>query len=152
MAKDRGLPWILILEDDCVLRPDAARRFTDLLPFLWSTRDRWDMFNGGVTALQRHTRVSHTPAIHEVRGYATNYYLVHAGSYDKILNGYPSDSAAFKDPIDVYYADTYRIWTTVPYLAAQRPGDSDINEAEATARTDYTNVFEKAEQKLLQSQ
>jgi GR25 family glycosyltransferase involved in LPS biosynthesis len=151
LAKERGLPWILILEDDCVLRPDAVQRFTDLLPTLWSTRDRWDMFNGGVTALKKHRRVSHTPPLYEVTGYAANFYLVHAASYDRILDGHPPTPAQFKDPIDVYYADTFRIWTTVPYLAAQRPGKSDI-ETERKGLMDYTSSFDKAEQKLLRTQ
>ena len=150
LAKDRGLPWILILEDDCVLKPDAARRFTELLPFLWSTRDRWDMFNGGVTILKHHTRISRTPNIHEVRGYATNFYLVHQGAYDRILDSHPKDPSDFKEPIDVHYAKTFRIWTTVPYLAAQRPGTSDV-EKEAENR-DYNELFDEAEQKLLRSQ
>ena len=151
LAKERGLPWILILEDDCVLRPDAARRFTELLPTLWSTRDRWDMFNGGVTALKKHRRVSYTPLLYEVYGYAANFYLVHEASYDRILDGHPPTPAQFKDPIDVYYADTFRIWTTTPYLAAQRPGKSDI-ETERKGLMDYTSSFDKAEQKLLRTQ
>jgi len=150
LAKDRGLPWILILEDDCVLRPDAARRFTELLPFLWSTRDRWDMFNGGVTILKHHKRISRTPNIHEVYGFAANFYVVHQGAYDRILNGHPTDPSKFKDPIDVYYADSFRIWTTVPYLSAQRPGKSDIEQH--VGNVDYNELFDKAEQKLLRSQ
>jgi GR25 family glycosyltransferase involved in LPS biosynthesis len=149
LAKERGLPWILILEDDCVLRPDAARRFTDLLPVLWATRDHWDIFNGGVTAVKKHERISYNPPLYEVYGYAANFYLVHAGSYDQILDGHPTNPATFKDPIDVYYADTCRIWTTTPYLAAQRPGPSDINESHKKGVSDYTSVFEQAEQKLL---
>jgi len=152
LAKERGLPWILILEDDCVLKPDAARRFQALLPFLWENRTRWDMFNGGVTALKKHKRISYHPPVYEVYGYAANFYLVHQGSYDRILNGHPSNSAEFKDPIDVYYADEFRIWTTTPYLAAQRPGPSDINDSQKKGVSDYTSVFDKAEQKLLQTQ
>lgn len=152
LAKDRGLPWILILEDDCVLRPEAARRFTDLLPTLWAARDRWDMFNGGVTSLKNPRRVSYNPPLYEVSGFSTNFVLVHAASYDRILDGYPSKPAQYKDPIDVYYADTFRIWTTAPYLSAQRPGDSDINKDQKKGVSDYTSAFDKAEQKLLRTQ
>jgi hypothetical protein len=110
------------------------------------------MFNGGVTALKQHTRVSRTPNIHEIYGYAANFYLVHQGAYDRILTGHPTDPSTFKDPIDVYYADSFRIWTTVPYLSAQRPGKSDINETERNDKSDYTSAFDEAEQKLLRSQ
>jgi len=148
VAKDRGYPWVLILEDDCVLKPDAARRLTALLPFLWKNRDRWDLFNGGVTSLKHHVRISKRPDIHEVYAYAANFYIVHQSVYEPLLQGHPTDPAKFKDPIDVYYPDHFRMWTTVPYLAGQRPGKSNIEKGEQ----DYTKYFAAAEQKLMKSE
>jgi len=149
IAKDRNYPWVVILEDDCILTPNAIHRFHELLPFLWNNRRRWDMFNGGVTYLKQHTQISRKPSIHEVYGYAANFYMVHQAAYNRILNGCPKNPEHYKDPVDVYYTDTFRIWTTTPYLAKQRPGESDIGEKMVK---DYTGLFDVAERTLLESE
>jgi hypothetical protein len=64
------------------------------------------------------------------------------------FENHPTDPDKFKDPIDVYYPDNFRIWTTVPYLAGQRPSKSDIQKGEK----DYTNYFAEAEKKLMESE
>ena len=148
-AKDRNYPWVVILEDDCILTQNAIHRFQELLPFLWNNRQRWDMFNGGVTYLKHHKRISRNPSVYEVHGYATNFYMVHNSAYDRILNGCPAHHKYYKDPVDVHYANTFRIWTCTPYLSGQRPGKSDIGEEKVE---DYTEVFDLAERTLLESE
>jgi GR25 family glycosyltransferase involved in LPS biosynthesis len=148
IAKERNYPWVLILEDDCILTANASQRFQSLLPFLWKNRNRWDMFNGGLTYLKHHTKVSQNPPIYEVYGFTTNFYIVHNSVYDRVLNGYPIHPDNFEKAIDVYYADTFRIWTSTPYLSKQRPGKSDIGEKPTE---DYTDLFDTAERTLLQS-
>lgn len=148
LAKERGYPWILILEDDCVLRPDASQRLQALLPFLWKNRSRWDIFYGGTTYLSHHRRISRTPSVHEVSGYATQFCLVHSHSYNRIVGGYPTDPSDYTKQIDVYYAETLRIWTTTPYLAVQRVGKSDVGKREIE---DYTQLFQDAEDELMRS-
>jgi len=149
IAKERNYPWVLILEDDCILTPNASRRLHDMLAFLWTNRSRWDIFNGGVTYVKRHNRVAQNPSIHEVYGYAANLYIVHRAVYDRILNGHPTHPNDFQHPIDVYYADTLRIWTTTPYLSKQRPGASDIVGDKKVE--DYTHLFDDAEAMLTDS-
>ena len=51
-ASNQNLPWVLILEDDCVLREDSKKRFLDILSFLWDNKESWDIFLGGVTQIQ----------------------------------------------------------------------------------------------------
>lgn len=48
IAKERNYPWVLYLEDDCILMPGAKERFLDALPYLWDTRKHWDFFMGGL--------------------------------------------------------------------------------------------------------
>ncbi len=146
LAKERNYPWLIIIEDDCTLTPNAIKQLQTLLPHLWSTRDKWDIFYGGTTFLKDKERVSLEPALYKVKGYTTHFCLIHKSSYDKILNGYPSDAEEFKMQIDKYYADNFRIWTTVPFFAKQRPGKSDVGTEE---KEDYTNFFDDAEKQLL---
>jgi hypothetical protein len=56
----------------------------------------------------------------------------------------PSDPNKMKDPVDVWYRDHLRLWTTVPFLAVQQPSYSDINKKEEN----YTESFDNAEKLL----
>jgi GR25 family glycosyltransferase involved in LPS biosynthesis len=147
LAKERNYPWVVILEDDCILTPNASQRFQELLPFLWKNRHGWDIFNGGVTHLKHHTRIAWNPSIYEVYAYAANFYMVHNSVYDRILRGHPKIIADFKIPIDVYYADTCRIWTITPYIARQRVGTkSDIDNRSGE---DRDSIFDESEAMLV---
>ena len=141
LAKQRGYPWVLVLEDDCMLTPGAIRRFQEMLPVLWNTRSQWDIFYGGSTYL---TDYSHkVKTLYEVKGYAAHFCLIHKNSYDLILEKYPKNEG----PIDVFYRDHLRIWTVAPFIAIQRPSKSDIGKKDA----DYQKLFKEAEEKLLQN-
>jgi hypothetical protein len=41
LAKERNLPWVLILEDDATFTPEAIGRFRGLLGYLWENRGHW---------------------------------------------------------------------------------------------------------------
>jgi Glycosyltransferase family 25 (LPS biosynthesis protein) len=149
IAKERNYPWVLILEDDCILMKNAREKFVSLLPYLWKHRDRWDMFNGGVTYITESRLIDYPNTLFEAKGYAANFYLVHKGVYDRILK-YDQPT----EPIDVVYKKYFRIITTVPYLAKQRPSVSDLeSHANVLDKTphDYTNVFNESEDKLKKS-
>lgn len=140
-AKERQEPWVLIVEDDCILTPNAKARFTALLPHLWAHRNEWDLFNGGLTIVSNYTLVDKQRGLFKANGYAANFYLVHSDSYDKILDGYSEESPA---KIDVYYDQQFRIWVPAPYLAGQRVSASDIENTV----TDYTDLFKSNERVL----
>jgi hypothetical protein len=140
-AKERQYPWVLIVEDDCVLKPDAQKRFLELLPYLWSSRASWDIFNGGVTYIMKNHVIDGDRGILQVRAYAAHFYLVHSGSYDRLLDGYNEETP---EKIDVYYEQKFRIWTVVPFLATQRVSVSDIEHNV----TNYTDAFKLAEKTL----
>jgi hypothetical protein len=146
LAKERDYPWVIIIEDDCILMPGAQAQLQALLPYLWETRERWDIFYGGTTFLTYQSRIETTPPIYEVRGFTTHFCLIHKGTYDTILNNQPKDVSKIKIPIDVYYSEQLRIWTTTPFFAKQRPGKSDINKS---LDVDYNSGFDTAEQLLL---
>lgn len=145
LAKERNYPWVLVVEDDCTITPGAAEQFQALLPYLWQNRSSWDIFYGGVTAIKKSKRISYSPHIFEVTCFTTHFCLIHSSSYNKILNNYPTKIEEYDKQIDVYYANTLRIWTTAPFFAKQRPSKSDIEEG----IKDYTDMFNHSEKKLL---
>jgi hypothetical protein len=145
LAKERNYPWVLVVEDDCTLTPGASEQFQAVLPYLWQNRERWDIFYGGATSLKKSNRVSYSPDIFEVTCFTTHFCLIHSSSYNKILNNYPEVIDEYMDPIDLYYANTLRIWTTAPFFAKQRPSKSDIEER----IRDYSELFNDSEKKLL---
>ena len=142
LAKERNYPWVIIVEDNCILRPtakEAAAQLRSLLPFLWANRTEWDIFYGGTTFLTEHKRIPHSPFF-QVKGFAAHFCLIHQVTYDKILSTYPHTKA-----IDVFYSENFRIWTTTPFFARQRPGVSDIT---GNPVDDYNGHFDKAEAEL----
>jgi GR25 family glycosyltransferase involved in LPS biosynthesis len=145
LAKERNYPWVLIVEDDCTLTPGASEQFQALLPYLWQNKASWDIFYGGTTCINKAKHIFHSPPIFELRCLTTHFCLIHNASYDKILNNYPGLFKDYTKPIDMYYADTQRIWTTVPFFAKQRASMSDIQGRVE----DYTDIFNQSEKKLL---
>jgi glycosyl transferase family 25 len=143
-AKERGYPWVLIVEDDCMLEENAITRFQNLLPYLWENKANWDIFNGGVASVKSSKVIDHDKKVFEVKGHCTQFYLAHTDTYDKILN---NAEEYFSKPVDVYYKITLRTWTVLPFIAIQRPNHSDIGND----HHDYTSAFKRAEAAILKS-
>ena len=140
IAKTRNYPWVLIIEDDCMLTPDAHYRFQTLLPYLWKHRHRWDIFMGGLTWIEDPKRISKNPLIFQAKGHTSHFCLIHKATYNTILHHIPNDPKRIHETeiIDVWYKKHMRLWTTVPFLAVQRPSKSDIENRS----TDYTDSFQ----------
>ena len=142
VAKENNLPWVLILEDDCLPTEDALQRFQDLLPSLWERRDGWDIFMGGLTGVTAYSIVQRSPPIINADGMTAHFCLIHQASYDKFI-GDLSKAPIF---IDKYYGEdpSVRMFCTVPNLAVQKPGISDI----VIDSVDYTICFEDSNKAL----
>jgi hypothetical protein len=139
-AKRLDYPWVLVLEDDCQMAPDAIQRFNALLPYLWHHQHEWDIFMGGLTSVSNVKLINKYYALFRAKGLTTHFCLIHKSAYDKLLKHMPADLAHLKDPIDVLYSNTFRLWTTYPFLATQRPSQSDLEGK----HTDYSDLFEIA--------
>jgi len=117
IAKERGYPWVLYLEDDCKLTPDALQRFQQMLPLLWATKDKWDIFYGGVVDVKKQKLISEDPILFEVKAMCAHFVLVPSHVYDKILADInPKESIV---QIDTYYDNVFKIITPYPFLAVQ---------------------------------
>jgi len=145
IAKQRNYPWFICIEDDCQLQPGALKSLHSVLPYLWDNRDKWDIFSGGISTVKKEgAPINKELQLIEANGYAAHFMLIHADTYDKILNNIPKDDENIKI-IDVFYSEKLRMWTRVPYLAVQCPSASDIEHK----NVNYNKYFQKSEQRLL---
>ena len=140
IAIERDYPWVLIIEDDCVLTSDALKQFTSLLPLLWEKRHDWDLFYGGPSYVWNVKKLYDNPSIYQVNAYSTHFCLINKSSYKKIIDNYPKNIKNYNQAIDVYYSTNFRIWTTKPYFVKQIQSDlSDIQNGKIDY--DYNKTF-----------
>lgn len=144
-AARQGLPWVLVVEDDCQPMPGAASRLPALREALWATRGNWDIFLGGPTFVEGPARTlsqSGGLLLEIEQAFALHFYILHAGAYEKAA----AWDADRDGPIDVYYSGALRLVTAgAPHLAVQRPSTSDIKREVV----DYGREFRNSERRLL---
>ena len=147
IAIQRDYDWVLILEDDCVLKPGAKENFTKVLPYLWKERnnDLWDIYIGGPSSISSKHLINKKNKIFKVAGLSTHFILIHKDACWNILR----KLYALKqiEPIDWFYKNNLNILTSVPYISIQRPGISNVKNIKD--KVDYTELFEKTEKELL---
>ena len=143
-AMQLGLPWVLIIEDDCLPVTDFAQRWPTIKGALADESGSWDIFLGGPTYVQGPAQPLGRHLMQIDTGFALHFYVLHATAYQKAIAWNPDRHG----PIDVYYSNQLRIATTSPLLAIQRPSESDI-KAETT---DYIELFQDSAMTLQQLQ
>jgi hypothetical protein len=132
----RGLPWVLIIEDDCVPVADFKERWATVKKALWDERDAYDIFLGGPTFIQGPAQIHGKHLMEIENAYALHFYVLRASAYERVIAWNPDRHG----PIDVYYSDQLRIVTTAPLLATQRPSISDIEGG----IQDYSDIFDRS--------
>lgn len=141
-AKSRKYPWVLVLEDDCIVKPDSLERFKELLPSLWNIMNEYDLFLGGATFLKDVSIIQYSPPLFKIKGYTTHFCLYPSSSYDKLIDIISKGDV----PVDSLFRDgsSIRLICTSPHLATQRPGVSDVGEQE----TNYNGLFSESTKTL----
>ena len=143
-AIHKGHPWILVIEDDCMPSADFAERWPAVKKQLWENRGAWDIFLAGPTYLQGPVKPLGENLIEIDSAFATHFYVLNAAAYERAIAWNPDRHG----PIDVYYSNEFRIVTTHPILATQRPTISDIKGTD----TDYSYMFDDTDRSLQQLQ
>jgi len=146
IAKERGYPWVVVLEDDCEVKADSLERFRQLLPVLWKRKSEWDIFLGGCTNVRIIKQVEVEPPIFQITGLTTHFCLYNSDVYDKIIGQYNPKNENTMIEIDLYYQKTMRMLCTTPFIAIQKPGVSDIEEE----TVDYIRHYTRSETILTQ--
>jgi hypothetical protein len=141
-AQKRGLPWALIVEDDCQPAPDFGARFPAVREALWKTRGQWDVFLGGPGWIEGPVRPLADGKLYEFRkGVLLHFYVIDASAYDKAAAWNPDKHG----PIDEYYSVALRkVTVEPPYLASQRPSMSNIRKT----GVNYENDLRRSEEKM----
>lgn len=132
-AKELNLPYVIIMEDDCVLS-EHLLEISSVLNI--ALPQNWDMFYWGANHLEGRP-ILHLGKIYKCT-YATSAmcYAVRNNMYDKIL-----DAVQLDKPHDVYYAEMHKsinAYCVLPNLAWQSDSYSDILEREVK----YVKEFE----------
>jgi hypothetical protein len=137
---------LLILEDDALFTPEFHLRWPKIKAVL-DNREDWDVFLGGVTDGMRPP----TPRITKIldpeeklvcidKGLTAHFVYINHKSIQDVLHSYN-----YTLPIDDHY-NKFRLVTSLPFLAVQRPSVSNITEAAAN----YLTAFNQAEVALLE--
>jgi hypothetical protein len=139
LAKQKGLDWILVLEDDCLPTPWFAQRWPKIKQTLWEERASWDIFLGGPTYLNGPIE-DRKELVSVAQAMALHFYVLNSSAYEKVAAWNPDRDG----PIDWYISKTLRIITATPFLAVQRPSLSDIKGKEFN----YGEIFQSSQETL----
>jgi len=122
IAKERKLPYILVLEDDAIFTDNAKENLE--LAFDTLQMMQWDMFFLGANLQTLASRISNN--VLKLNGaYAAHAYMVHERFYDTILN------LPHVCEMDVHYHDlmsNHNIYMCDPMIAYQLPSHSDLQD------------------------
>ena len=137
-AKEEQWPWILIIEDDCLVRHEM-KEWPLIKNFLQQHKNEWDIFLGGLSMphgmkLMTHFKTKAPLNLVECkRGFLMHFSIINSSSYDKLLSWHELPQPQEERPIIDIYAQEFdfRIWTTSPFIAWQKPHDG----------IDYTTTF-----------
>lgn len=123
-AKAAGHPWYIVLEDDATFSNNDWQRFMALVPYLWTHRDKWDIFNGGFGSVEHFKKINDMPIIYECKGYCSHFYFVNGQrtAIDKMASWTTNDTA-----ID-NYAKQLEMWGTYPFISTQADSKSDLSD------------------------
>jgi len=142
LARQRNYPWVLVLEDDCLVNPDSLERFNNILPSLWIRRESFDVFLGGVTEVRDVSVIQYNPVLFKAIGLTTHFCVYSSNSYDKLIEANKNGGGS---PDAVYVGiDNIRIFCTYPFIAIQAPSYSDLLKREVN----YKEVFSSSEEIL----
>lgn len=154
-AKARGDPNVLVWEDDCIpMKRNGEPANVKVISRLWNEAmiqltahpERWDILLGATS------KIFDTPIVDPVlstnlvkiyrisKGYTTHWTLYNASIYDSMIEWKKTQPSQ----IDVYMYEKARVYVTLPFLAEQRAGFSNIENGDR----DYHNLFETTEKTL----
>jgi hypothetical protein len=141
-ALRQGLPWILVIEDDCMPAANFTERWPIVKKALKDDFGQWDIFLAGPTYIQGPVQPQGEHLTSIQSGFATHFYVLAASAYERAIAWNPDRHG----PIDVYFSSQFRIVTSYPILATQRPSLSDIKNK----TMDYSPQFDEADATLKQ--
>lgn len=156
-AKDNNMPYIIVLEDDILIENVKyfVNKLTYILIYLKNNINDWEIFNGGITAVNKNTIndlriVKKGLNLFEYKfGHCLHLVIYNKNSYDKLieLENYYNSVIFIRNtiPIDVIINRLLKKkLMTLPYLCYQKSGFSNIGKR---VRNQYQDI--KNEENIL---
>lgn len=157
-AKKNNLPYVLVLEDDNIIKIDNFDdTFSLILSWLNDNKNKWDIFNGNPIGLNNKTiknnyikSINTTPIIIRYKyGKSCNFIIYNKSSYDKIISLEKIYKNAIKTKkfnypkfaYDKLFCNNLKHVTSYPYITSQCNGYSNISKKEM----DFSNFFSRFE-------
>ena len=150
-AKVNKLPYVFIMEDDCIPTEYFKDNWPKIKNWLESNLNNWDAFSGGNTYYffypNETETISKITNIDNIRLYSTksqayNCMCFNSRIYDKMLEWNESDG-----PIDLWLnKNNIKTVTCIPFIGVQNKGESNIEKR----FTDY-NEYYKASEDIIKS-
>jgi hypothetical protein len=148
IAKQKGLPTILIFEDDNVPEPNSFENWSIIKNYLDRHMDKWEIFNGGLHGLSAIKEVvplkNNISLIKSSGGYLNNWIYINSSAYDRILEWEKEG----KQLIDLWFMNNFNTWCCYPLLGIQQNGYSDIDKRiknnpseQVTQKTNYERLL-----------
>lgn len=135
IAKERGWPWVVILEDDAEPTSYGYSQFCAALPWLWKNRDKWDIFNGGPTNGFPEFHYENNPTIFKLKkAFSMHFILVNASAYDRFAE------IDIEEHIIDIWMNCLRVLCIELCIAVQKPGYSDIEKKFVQYRQGFKNT------------
>jgi len=120
IAKEKNLPYVLVLEDDVIFTDNAQQQFEDAFNVV--NEMQWDMFFLGANLQKPAEQITNN--VLKINGaYAAHAYMVHERFYDTILN------LPHTCEMDVHYHNLmaeHNVYMCDPMIAYQLPSHSDL--------------------------
>jgi hypothetical protein len=143
LAKEREEPFVMILEDDAIIKNPTTfeEQWNSILTWLKNHLNEWDVFNGGPGFWSGGAGVNKIIDLDrrlvDIRGGLCTHFVCYSSrAYDKLLTWTPS-----MGPIDVFISNKCTVLSTYPLLSIQRPSYSNL----WNHHTDYTGRYNYAE-------
>lgn len=150
LAKERGYPWVLVLEDDCEAYPEFQTHIYNVLSYLWKHKHTWELYNGGPNPGSVRRCITAAAAAGEVSStmldidnwISAQFIIVNSTAFDKVL---AYDELKHPKKIDEYYSTCFKTISSTPMLTKQVDLYSDL----AKSITNNTPLFERS-RKIMQ--
>ena len=150
MAKEKNMPYLFTLEDDCTPIKGFMRRWNKVKEWLIQNKNSWETFNGGVKWPQD-TEITHklntniSFAKSKSKGaMKTHFLIINNSAYDKVLEYTWEKNGLFDYFIN---SSLFNNLYVLPVLALQHEG---VSNTEKIIKTEYTNNL-KAEESQIQN-
>jgi GR25 family glycosyltransferase involved in LPS biosynthesis len=139
LAKERGMKYIIILEDDCLPRNNFQNRLKKAISYLESNLNNWNIFLGGVLKCNRIIdKISYLDEnfYYICRAHSAHLFICNSNIYDILL-----EVDENKYAVDTFWHKKYNVCIFLPFLAYQRNGQSNIGKKYyGTLIDDYTRT------------